>query len=215
VSEQKIPILYSFRRCPYAIRARMTLIYAQLIVELREVALKSKPHHMLDISPKGTVPVLQLPGGEVLDQSLQIMRWALMQRDVNNLLSDPVSHKLVLQNDFQFKDKLDRYKYSIGYPELSYEAHRENTLFYPQYLNSILASHRYLCGERMSVVDLAIFPFIRQYCFVDKGWFDDQPWPYLQQWLDDFLTTPEFAICMQKHPVWHEKGGVELFPGDD
>jgi glutathione S-transferase len=202
-----LPVLYSFRRCPYAMRARMALLYSSINLELREVLLKDKPASMLAISPKGTVPVLQLSDSEVLDQSRDIMHWALAiddpQQWLNEELLDSIN-QLIDYNDNQFKTHLDHYKYWERFPAESQEFYRTQGEIFLNLLEEHLSRHRYLLADRISMADIALFPFIRQFAFVDKGWFDQAPYPKLQIWLQSFLESPLFLAAMKKLPPWQE-----------
>lgn len=198
-------ILYTFRRCPYAIRARMALAYAGIELELRELMLRDKPADMLKHSPKGTVPVLITHDGQVIDESLDVMLWALQQNDPNNWLQDSKrSLQLIKQYDHQFKPLLDRYKYADRHPELSEEQHRELTLPYIDSLNQLLEKHQFLYSNQMSLADVALFPFIRQYAFVNKNWFDQLPYTKLLHWLEYFLTSDLFNQIMVKYRLYNE-----------
>ncbi len=202
-----LPILYSFRRCPYAIRARMALAYAGISCELREVSLKNKPEAMLAISPKGTTPVLQLSNGLVLEESLDIMYWALDQNDPDGWLALPpaalqLSKDLIATNDLKFKVDLDRYKYYNRFPEESQEVYRRYGETYLQILESQLQQHQFLLAERITLADVAIFPFIRQFAYVDWNWFQSSHYQYLQQWLNWHENRSLFQQVMQKIPVW-------------
>lgn len=199
-----LPILYSYRRCPYAMRARMALWAAQISVEVRDVSLRDKPAHLLQISPKGTVPVLQLPDGSVLEQSLDIMQWALAQNDAQGWLNadrQAMNH-LIQINDGAFKKALDRYKYPERYPEHSQAFYREQGEQFLQTLEIALQQHPYLLGESASLADVAIFPFIRQFAAVDAEWFATRPYPQLSAWLSGWLESPLFVEVMQKLPVF-------------
>ena len=199
-----LPILYSYRRCPYAMRARMALWAAQIQVEVREISLREKPAHLLQISPKGTVPVLQLPDGTVLEQSLDIMQWALMQNDPQGWLNadrDAVQ-RLIVINDGDFKKALDRYKYPERYPEHSPAFYREQGEQFLQVLETALQQHRFLLSDTASMADVAIFPFIRQFAAVDAEWFAASAYPGLRIWLESWLGSPLFAEIMQKFPVY-------------
>ncbi|USQ14823.1 glutathione S-transferase [Legionella lytica] len=199
VSIMDIPVLYTFRRCPYAIRARMTLAYAQIPVTQYEVDLKNKPIELLQHSPKGTVPVLVLPNNLVIDQSIDIMMWALKQSDPEGWLNPKLqatSDELISQNDTQFKPILDRYKYSQD-PEVA-SNYREQAHRYLQELDSLLASRPYLLSEHISLADVALFPFIRQFGMVDQAWFAQSEYTHLQTWLHSFLDSELFLRVMQK-----------------
>jgi glutathione S-transferase len=200
------PILYSYRRCPYAMRARMALWVAQVQLEVREVSLRDKPAHLLQISPKGTVPVLQLPDGRVLEQSLDIMQWALAQHDPQGWLhadGEAVSHFISI-NDGDFKRALDRYKYPERYPEQAQLVYRQQGEQFLQVLETALQQHHFLLGDSASVADVAIFPFIRQFSAVDAEWFAGSAYPRLRTWLEGWLESPLFAEIMQKFPTYTE-----------
>jgi glutathione S-transferase len=201
-----LPILYSYRRCPYAMRARMAICAARIAVEVREISLREKPPHLLQISPKGTVPVLQLPDGTVLEQSLDIMQWALAQNDPQGWLNaDPEAvNALITINDGDFKKALDRYKYPDRYPEHTQAFYREQGEPFLQRLEAALGEHDYLLGDKPSMADVAIFPFIRQFAAVDAEWFARSPYPKLRVWLEGWLESPLFAQVMQKFPTYTE-----------
>jgi len=212
------PILYSFRRCPYAIRARMALHKSGQVCELREVVLKDKPPHMLEISPKGTVPVLLLPDHSILEESLEILLWALAQNDPEQwLLSDTQRHeeamKLIERNDQEFKFHLDRTKYPTRYEGVDGEEHRQAAQAFLKTLDELLQDHPFLFGERLSFADVAIVPFVRQFANVDRGRFDGLPFSKLHAWLDRLLTSPVFTDVMKKYPQWKEGEPGVAFPG--
>jgi glutathione S-transferase len=202
-----LPVLYSFRRCPYAMRARMALLYSSINLELREVLLKNKPSAMLAASPKGTVPVLLLPGSQVLDQSRDIMHWALAIDDPKQWLNEELVesiNQLIDYNDNQFKTHLDHYKYWERYPAESQQFYRGQGELFLINLEQHLGRHHYLLADKVSMADIALFPFIRQFAFVDKVWFDQAPYPKLQVWLQRFLESPLFLAAMKKLPPWQE-----------
>ena len=201
-----LPILYSFRRCPYAIRARMAIAYASITLEMREVALANKPAAMLAISPKGTVPVLQLKD-RVIDESIEVMRWALSQSDPENWLavdSQQEQSTLIEENDNEFKGWLDKYKYWDRYPEQSQQDYRIKAENFLSTLELRLQQNSYLLGDNICMADIAIFPFIRQFAFVDKSWFDDADYPLVQRWLNQFLQSKLFEQVMEKHALWQQ-----------
>jgi len=201
------PILYSFRRCPYAIRARMTLNYAAIGVELREVLLRDKPPSMLIASPKGTVPILILPDGSVIDESIEVMRWALTRSDPDHWWREDMAteiNTLVEENDLVFKRHLDHYKYADRYPAHPQEFYRDEAEKFLSQLEHRLVLKRYLMDDQLTFPDVAVFPFVRQFAFVDKTWFDQAPYPKLQAWLQSFLDSELFSAVMKKFPVWHE-----------
>lgn len=211
--------LYSFRRCPYAMRARLAIVLAELKVELREIVLKNKPTQMLAISPKGTVPVLELvetdgSSRRVIEESRDILEWALEQHDPQAVLDvEPASAQaLIEQNDNEFKHWLDRYKYSDRYPELSQLEYRERGELFLQVLETLLAKHRYLLGDTISSADIGIMPFVRQFAHVDQEVFYQLPYPHLQQWLRDWLQHPAFQQVMVKLPAWQEGDPLVVFP---
>jgi glutathione S-transferase len=199
-----LPVLYSFRRCPYAIRARLALKYAGISVAVREVALKHKPDEMLTLSPKGTVPVLQLADGTVLEESLDIMRWALAQHDAAHWLTDSATEDaLIAQNDDAFKPLLDRYKYTGQEAEHPAEHHRDAAVdLFVAPLNLRLGQSRYLLGDTPTLADMAIVPFIRQFAGVDADWFASAPLPALRGWLTALTQSPLFESIMPKHAPW-------------
>ncbi len=192
-------ILYSYRRCPYAMRARMALKYAGISVEIREVSLREKPAHLFQISSKGTVPVLQLDDGSVLDQSLDIMRYALSLQDKDGWLNHLDASLLLIQtNDTEFKRALDCYKYperNLQKSQLEYRADGE--IFLKQ-LESLLVKSNFLNGEKMTLADIATFPFIRQFAAVDSTWFESAAYPKLRVWLQHLVSSELFISIMQK-----------------
>lgn len=211
----KLPILYSFRRCPYAIRARMSLQASGVSVELREVVLKSKPPEFLHTSPKGTVPVLVCENGEVLEESLYIMLWAMHRNNQDSMLPKDMEfehHPLIISNDGEFKYWLDHYKYADRFPEHRPEFYRGKCELQLAELETILQKTAFLHNENLTVLDLAIFPFIRQFAFTDKSWFDQSPYPAVKNWLAVMLQHPLFLSVMQKYPAWQSGDPVQVFP---
>ncbi len=211
--------LYSFRRCPYAMRARLGILFAEQKVELREVVLKNKPVQLLTISPKGTVPVLELinPDGSqqhVIEESREILEWALEQHDPQGLLNtDLTSAKaLIDQNDNQFKHWLDRYKYADRYPELTQQDYRQKGEVFLQSLETLLTKNKYLLGDNISLADIGIMPFVRQFAHVDRDAFYSLPYPYLQAWLKDWLDHPKFQQVMVKFQLWQAGDERVIFP---
>lgn len=188
------PILYSFRRCPFAMRARLALAISRTRVELREVRLSAKPAEFLEKSPKGTVPVLVLPDDTVIDESLDIMVWALTERDPEKWL-DRVDDELIAENDGPFKRDLDRYKYSAR-DTADARAGREGGLKYLLKLDDRIAGSGWLAGASRGLTDAAIFPFVRQYSAVDREWFEAQNLPHLRLWLDAYLKSDLFQLIM-------------------
>ncbi len=201
--KNKLPVLYTFKRCPYAMRARMAIYIASVEVEHIEVSLKNKPQSLLDYSPKGTVPVVVTANGEVIDQSRDIMLWALYQADPENWLlhkdlpRQEEMSQLVDMCDIKFKPLLDRYKYFDRYPERSQAEYRQQAEFFLPLLDDRLTKHKYLMDEQIRFADVAIFPFIRQFANTDKIWFVESPYKNLQRWLDDCINTAMFAAIME------------------
>lgn len=197
-------ILYSYRRCPYAMRARMALKYAGIALETREIELKNKPAHMLKVSPKATVPVLVLSDGTVLEQSLEIMLWALQQQDKDDwLIADSeLTQRLIAENDSIFKQALDKYKYATRFPEQSAEVYRTQGEVFLQRLEILLSQSQYLLSNQISLADIAIFPFIRQFSGVDTMWFEAAPYAKLKIWLKTLIESELFTSIMQKKPAY-------------
>ena len=195
-----LPILYSFRRCPYAMRARMSIVRTSYTCEHREVILRDRPDHMMEISPKGTVPVLLLPNGKVIEESLEIMQhvlsWELSTEDLN----------WVDRNDNEFKFHLDRYKYPNRYENIDSLEQRSMAKAYLDDLD------QFLSNEISDSLSDALFPFVRQFANHDREWFDAQNWEHLHDWLANNLSSKEFALCMKKYPQWCEGDELVTFP---
>ena len=209
------PCMYSFRRCPYAMRARLGILFAELQVELREITLKNKPPQMLAISPKGTVPVLQLLDGTVIEESREIMIWALAQQDPQGLLHDAALHEanvLIDKNDNEFKHWLDRYKYADRHLEMSQTEYRQKGEVFLQLLEELLTKNPYLLGKGITLADIGIMPFVRQFAHVNRDVFYNLPYPNLQRWLQDWLQHPLFLQAMTKFQPWQDGDEVVVFP---
>lgn len=209
------PILYSFRRCPYAMRARLAIASSGLAVNLREVVLRDKPSEMLEASPKGTVPVLVFPDGRVVDESLDIVEWALASRDQEGLrdYSEAVleeMRELISQSDGPFKNALDRFKYPDRYEDGERLKQRDLGAKFIEKLDALLVDQPFLFGGRISHADIAILPFVRQFAHVDRDWFWSQDWENVIRWLDAFLESSRFKAIMPKYPQW--KSGDESIP---
>lgn len=216
-----LPILYSFRRCPYAMRARLGLLasgmQANVDYEHREVVLRDKPADMLAASPKGTVPVLVLPSGEkngeVIDQSVDIMLWALRQNDPYNWLAhEAQALKWIEQCDGDFKFHLDRYKYPNRYDSANNaefaSEHRDKASLFADKVNKQLQKkpqNYYKFNSSIGIYYAGYMPFLRQFANTDKTWFNVQPWPYLQAALVEFEASKAFTTVMQMYPQWYEK----------
>ena len=207
------PILYSFRRCPYAMRARMAIAYAKQTVTLREVILKTKPASLFTYSSKGTVPVLVLEDGKVIDESIDIMRWALKIHDPDGWLGNIEEQvKLVNMNDQDFKARLDKYKYADRHPEHSEQCHREACYPFLDRLEGLLEKQDFLFSHQYSFADIAIFPFIRQFAHVNLAWFESSRWENLKHWLTQLKTSEFFTSVMTKYPAWEEGSEPVHFP---
>ena len=195
-----IPTLYTFRRCPYAIRARLAIATSGVVVTLHEVDLRNKPQAMLTISSKATVPVLQLADGTVIDESLDIMRWALQQNDPESWLLNQQTdvNALITQNDSSFKRDLDHYKYPNRFPEFSMENYREACENFVQIVDDRLANSAFLSGDRFAFSDAAIVSFIRQFAHVDKDWFYQSRYHHVIKWLDQILVSALFVDVIKK-----------------
>ena len=209
-----LPVLYSFRRCPYAIRARLAIAVSEQKVQLREIVLKHKPDALLAISPHKTIPVLQINEQEVLHESLEIMVWALTKNDPKQWLTPQLIDMLTLidDNDYEFKPWLDKYKYADRFPEYNTEYYRDQCEDFLMLLESRLSIQTYLFSSHPTLADIAIFPFIRQFASVDKMWFEQSPYQLLKQWLSRLINTPLFHSCMQKYSTWLDSGKEVSFP---
>ncbi len=205
-------ILYSFRRCPYAMRARLALVASRTCVELREVKLSAKPEAMLAASPKATVPVLVLPDDRVIDQSIDIMHHALARNDPDGWLNgdDP---ELIAMNDGPFKHALDRYKYPERHGSDAL-CHRRTALAFLEKLERRLVTNPYLGGGSWGLTDAAIMPFIRQFAAVDQSWFDTLPFPALKTWLGECVASKLFATVMVRSAPWVPEAAPVHFPSE-
>jgi glutathione S-transferase len=203
-------VLYSFRRCPYAMRSRLALAVSGVSCELREVKLSAKPAEMLAASPKGTVPVLVLADGTVIDESLDVIRWALAGRDPEDWQArdDPA---LIARNDGPFKHDLDRFKYPGRYGTDPL-VHRRSGLAFLQELEGRLSGSSYLCGPARGIADAAIVPFVRQFAATDRVWFDRQPLPRLKEWLASAMESDLFKAIMIRVPPWSAGDPPFAFP---
>jgi glutathione S-transferase len=209
----ELPILYSFRRCPYAMRARLAIIASAVRVELREIKLRDKPAEMLAASPKGTVPVLVLPNGDVIDESRDIMHWALQQSDPQERL-DTDDMALITENDGPFKVALDRYKYPHRYGLTDGLEYRQEAMAFIGSLDSLLNDSPYLAGENLGFTDIAIAPFIRQFAATDREWFNTQGPHAVKGWLERITRSALFEAAMIRYPAWRNGDVVTVFPND-
>jgi len=196
-------------------RARLAIKQSGVKVSLREVVLRNKPPSMLSISPKGTVPVLQLPNGDVIDESWDIVHWATSTYKDNPFRGDSAriieANRLVSRNDNEFKQHLDHYKYADRFPEFSAEHYRTQAEGFLNLLDQRLAVHSFLLDNEPSIADIGIFPFIRQFAHVDIEWFRQTPYQHLQRWFDGYLSSELFASIMTKYPAWEEGQDALLF----
>ena len=211
------PILWSFRRCPFAMRARLAIAASGQTVQLREILLRDKPTAFLATSAKGTVPVLDLRDGRVIEESRDIMMWALRAKDPDGWLNiyqkQPDKVKTFLDDvDGPFKHDLDRYKYANRYEASAAWQYREKGAQFLAELDRSLWSTGALSGSGLGFMDFAILPFVRQFRIADPKWFDSQPWPYLHHWLQEFLGSSAFLRVMLKYPPWQEGAKAVRFP---
>ena len=206
-SKNNLPILYSFRRCPYAMRARMAIHISGQKCELREVLLRDKPPSMLEYSAKGTVPVLILQDGKVIDESLDVIDWALNLNDPDDWQRSKDTKKtkeLIKINDGEFKYHLDRYKYSKRYDNEDPEFHKKKCLKFIELINNELNNSKYIFDDNISYADIVVLPFIRQFRIADIEWFDSLPYDNLKNWLSNFLDSSLLNSSMKKYDLWKE-----------
>jgi len=203
-----LPILYSLRQCPYAMRARMGLLLAEQKVMLRDIVMTNIPGEMVAVSAKGTVPVLLFDDGSVIDESLDIMLWALKQSDPNNLLSDLEENTFsdmmdfIRRNDSEFVEALNKYKAASRYHDVDEVYCRQHCEVFINDLEQRLMKYDFLMGAMPCLADYAILPFIRQFSRVDRKWYLQAPYPKLQKWLDKHYQNPMFSKAMKKYPQW-------------
>ena len=205
------PILYSFRRCPYAMRARLAILSSGIPVIIREISLKNKPKELLLISATATVPCLET-SKKIISQSMDIMNWALEKNDPELLLKMPIEGKDIINyNDGPFKQTLDRTKYNFNLKNVNLADERKIASEFLSYLDALL-NKKFLFGDKKTLVDIAIFPFVRQYANIDRFWFNEQRWGNLVNWLDRFLESPSFEIIQTKYPIWFRDQEPIIFP---
>ena len=200
----KLPVLYTFRRCPYAMRARISMYYSKISYEHREILLKERPKKLYQLSPKGTVPVLNLPDGKVIDESLDIMKWSVSVNDPDFWFVNNIDHQLeiISINDEEFKKWLDRYKYHDRYPEYSVEYYRGKCEKILDNFEKILASEKFLFSNNISLADIALLPFVRQFSNVDIIWFRKR-FIHLSGWMDGLIGMEIFQAMMKKFEIWN------------
>jgi len=217
MSASDLPILYSFRRCPYAMRARLAVASSRQECKLREIVLRDKAEEFLQTSPSATVPTLKIPEGDVIDESLDIMIWALSRHDPEGWLAPDTGSlenmlELIEAADGDFKSALDRYKYATRYEGADGLAERAKAVVFLQGLDNRLQNSPHLFGDKTTLADMAIAPFVRQFANVDSDWFDAQNWPHLLRWLEGFLISDRFSAIMDKYPRWQPGDAPTRFP---
>ena len=210
------PILYSFIRCPYAMRARMALKLTNTKCEIREVRLNNKPKQMIDKSPKGTVPVLVLQKA-VIDESNDIIEWALSSNNIfdGNIDNDQIdlTNNLIELFDSKFKYNLDRYKYATRYENIDKDKHKMECLDILINLENVISNKEWILGSKINKLDISILPFIRQFRIADIEWFDKQnKIKGIQKILFNFLDSNLFKEVMYKYDVWEENAEPQFFP---
>lgn len=212
-----LPILYSLRQCPYAMRARIGILLAKQTVLLRDIVMTDIPKEMLMASPKGTVPVLLFENESVIDESIDIMIWALNQNDPDNLLYKDQANcyvdmlALIKKNDTEFVAALNKYKAASRYRDTNKEVCRQQCEYFISQLEERLNKHEYLIGDTVSLADYAILPFIRQFSRVDRKWYSQSPYPKLQRWLEKHYLNPLFSKAMKIQPQWTTNRALVFF----
>jgi glutathione S-transferase len=206
-----VPILYSFRRCPYAIRARWALLSSNIEVKLREVVLKDKPHEFLKISNSGTVPCLQLKD-KIIDESIDIMIWALRKNDPEGWLDMPAEgYRLIDEVEKKFKPNLDKTKYATRYPQNDSKGSKDLAVEYLINLDKKIKGE-FFFGKQPKLADIAIFPFVRQFANIDINWFNEFGWQKLQNWLKAFVGSNMFDNSQKKFDKWRPAADPVYFP---
>ena len=212
IAGPQLPVLYSFRRCPYAMRARLAIITSGVQVELREIRLRDKAPEFLAISPKGTVPVLVTQTG-VIEESLDVMLWALEQADPEHWLHMPEKgYDWISRGDGPFKQALDHTKYAVRFPDLNHTQELGHATEFLQDLNDQIAGFDWMFGANCTFADMALLPFVRQFANIDRIWFNQKNWPHLHRWLDKFLATDRFTEIMLQYERWHTGDSATIFP---
>jgi len=214
-----LPVLYSLRNCPYAMRARIAIYKSKQPVLLRDIVLSNKPSEMLAASPKGTVPVVVLPNKTVIEESLEVMLWALKENDPNDLLQQ-TDHtvliamlNLIEKFDSEFKNCLEQYKCAKRYKEDNINECRQACEEYIAELELRLTQQQFLFSAKESLADIALLPFIRQFARVERQWYLQSPYPKLKQWLNNYLQSPMFTKVMAKYPLWMDHQENVIFVG--
>ena len=209
--KKRYPIFYSFRRCPYAMRARLSLVASNTKVEIREILLNNKPKEFLDVSVSATVPCM-VENEKIIDESLDIMIWVLKNNDPNNWLKMPaLGHDLIKENDGPFKKYLDLTKYHSRHPETNPEKSRKKAATFLIKLETIMADD-FLFGINPTLADMAILPFVRQFANTDLQWFNQQKWPRVKSWLSKFISSEIFETIQVKYNQWKKNAEPQFFP---
>lgn len=212
-----LPVLYSLRNCPYAMRARLAIYKSKQPIELRDVVLTNKPKAMISASPKGTVPILVLTTAQVIDESLDVMLWALNESDPDDLLHGENSLtdilNLIHQFDDEFKTCLEQYKCAKRYHESNLSECRQACEVYLKDLEQRLTDHDYIIDENESLADIALLPFIRQFAKIERQWYLQSPYPNVKRWLNRYLQSTMFTKVMAKYPLWSENSEMIVFAG--
>ncbi|MEO7242101.1 MAG: glutathione S-transferase [Variovorax sp.] len=217
IPDRSAPVLYSFRRCPFAMRARVALVASGQRCWLREVHLRDKPAELIAASAKATVPVLVLTEGGVIEESLEIMLWALGRHDPHHWLKPamPEMRALIADCDGPFKRHLDGYKYGVGDDSRDPLAQRACGAEFLERLEERLTGTAHLFGDSAALADWAVMPFVRQFAQVDTAWFGTQPWPGLRRWLAGLTASALWRACMRKEAPWRPGDApVPVVPGD-
>ena len=206
----KLPVLYTFRRCPYAMRARISMYYSKISYEHREILLRDRPEKLYKLSPKGTVPVLSLPDGKVIDESLDIMKWSMSVNDPDSWFVNNITNQLsaIRTNDHHFKKWLDKYKYHDRYPEFSAQYYRNECESILTIFENNLDNEKFLFCQKISLGDMALLPFIRQFANVDISWFNER-FINLTKWMGELIESEIFQSMMKKYRVWDPSGKGE------
>ena len=207
-----LPILWSHRRCPYAMRARLAIKSSRVAVRLREIIFRNKPDAFLSVSPDGTVPLIVLADGAIIEESLDIMRWALNINDPESWLDYDLcfAEEFIRELDSDFKTHLDIYKYANRNDNDEWQKHQKKGAKFLQAVDEGLQNNDYLSGDQFGFLDAAALPFIRQFRNTDAVWFDAQNWQNLHPWLQDFMASPRFAAIMEKYTPWDEGNEVSF-----
>jgi glutathione S-transferase len=217
IKTESLPILYSLRNCPYAMRARIAIFKAKKTVILRDIVLSDKPKEMITASPKATVPIIVLPNGAVIEESFDVMLWAITENDPDDLLHSKnpkflaTMLNIIKSFDQDFKACLEQYKCAKRYRESNISECRAACEQYIQTLEIRLTDHDFLLSDKESLADIALLPFIRQFARVERQWYLQSPYPKVRQWLNNYLQSPMFTKVMAKYPLWLDNHEVVLF----